>query len=148
MRMSWTDLAFALNRGAGLVRRGLASLHTRGWDATWARVLRQFRRVPMAQRAPLEIPAAQPFAPFALPFAPQPRASIVIPVFNQFAHTLACLRAIAAHPPQATLEVIVVDDGSSDETAQALAQVDGLRFHRRAANGGFIAACNLSLIHI
>ena len=140
--MSWTDLAFALNRGTGLVRRGLASLRTRGWEATWARVLRQFRRVPPAQRAPLEMPDAQPFAPFALPCAPVPRASLVIPVFNQFAHTLACLRAIAAHPPAAAIEVIVVDDGSSDETAEALAQVVGLRFHRRAANGGFIKACN------
>jgi GT2 family glycosyltransferase/glycosyltransferase involved in cell wall biosynthesis len=142
MRMSWTDLAFALNRGTGLVRRGLTSLRTRGWEATWARVLRQFRRVPLAQRAPLEIPVARPFAPFDLPCAPTPRASIVIPVFNQFAHTLACLRAIAAQPPEAAIEVIVVDDGSSDETADALAQVAGLRFHRRPANGGFIAACN------
>jgi GT2 family glycosyltransferase/glycosyltransferase involved in cell wall biosynthesis len=142
MRMSWTDLAFALNRGTGLVRRGLASLRTRGWQATWARVLRQFRRVPLAQRAPLELPPPQPFSPFALCSAQMPRATVVIPVFNQFEHTLACLRAIAAHPPRVPFELIVVDDGSTDATAQALPQVGGLRFHRRAANGGFIAACN------
>ena len=29
-----------------------------------------------------------------------------------------------------------------DETAIALPQVAGLRYHRRATNGGFIAACN------
>src|SRR5690606_1062823 len=67
---------------------------------------------------------------------------IVIPVYNQFAHTLACLRAIAAHPPQVACEVVVVDDGSTDETAGSLAQVHGLRYLRRSGNGGFVAACN------
>ncbi|QSX78496.1 glycosyltransferase [Agrilutibacter solisilvae] len=142
MRMSWTDLRFVLNRGAGLVRRGLTSLRTRGLHATWARVTRQFRRVPTAQRAALELPTARPFEPFTLPCSHTPRASIVIPVFNQFAHTLACLRAIAAHPPRAEMEVIVVDDGSRDDTVSCLSQVAGLRLHVRAANGGFIAACN------
>ena len=83
-----------------------------------------------------------PFAPFAVPASDTPRASIVIPVYNHFDHTLACLRAIAAYPPQATVELIVVDDGSSDETENALQQVTGLRYHRRAQNGGFVAACN------
>src|SRR5207342_748674 len=57
-------------------------------------------------------------------------------------HTLACLRALAAHPPHAAIEILVVDDGSSDATTTALPRVAGLRYHRRAANGGFIAACN------
>src|SRR5690606_23205982 len=67
---------------------------------------------------------------------------IVIPVYGQLPHTLACLRALAAHPPRAAFEVIVVDDGSTDPTPRVLPQVEGLRYHRRAANGGFIAACN------
>jgi GT2 family glycosyltransferase len=69
-------------------------------------------------------------------------ASLVIPVFNHFEHTLACLRALADHPPLASIEVICVDDGSSDETTTALPQVVGLRYQRRPQNGGFIAACN------
>ncbi len=140
--MSAADIRFQIDRIAGLCRRGIASLRTRGWKASWERVLRQFQRVPRGQRPALFLPEAGPFAPFTLPRSEAPRASIVIPVFNQFAHTLACLRAIAAHPPAAAFEVIVVDDGSSDDTEAALRQVEGLRYHRRAANGGFIAACN------
>ena len=140
--MSWTDLRFLVDRASGLARRGMVSLRQRGIHATWQRVLRQFERVPAAQRPPLYRPEPLPFTPFAVPGAPAPAASIVIPVYNQFGHTLECLRAIAAHPPAAPVEVIVVDDGSADETLDALPQVHGLRYHRRATNGGFIAACN------
>jgi len=142
MGLSWTELRFFYNRGTGLFRRGLASLRTRGVRASWERVLRQLRTVPIEQRPALYLPQPEPFAPFAVPHSDAPVASIVIPVYNQFAHTLACLRAIAAHPPAVAIEVIVSDDGSSDETASALAQVDGVHYHRRARNGGFIAACN------
>ena len=129
----------------GLLRRGLSSLRARGWRATWQRAWLQLRPAPPPPRTPLYRPAEAPFAPFAVP-APAtdgpPRASIVIPVYNHAAATLACLRALAAHPPAAACEVIVVDDGSSDATAAWMPQVAGLRYHRRAANGGFIAACN------
>jgi GT2 family glycosyltransferase len=146
MGMNWTDLRFFLNRSAGLFRRGMASLRTRGLRASWARMQKHLRRVPEAQRSALYLPEPTPFAPFSrssdAAAGGVPRASIVIPVFNQFAHTLACLRALAAHPPRVPVEVIVVDDGSSDETEASLPLVTGLRYHRRARNGGFIAACN------
>src|SRR5690606_29834574 len=45
-------------------------------------------------------------------------------------------------PPRAPLEVCVVDDGSPDDSPAGLPAVHGLRYHRRADNGGFIAACN------
>lgn len=142
MTLAWTDLRFLIDRATGLYRRGVASLRMRGWRATWLRVRQQLRTVPSSQRPALYLPEATAFAPFALPASDAPRASIVIPVYNHLAHTVACLRAIAAHPPQAAIEVIVVDDGSSDDSPRCLAQVAGLRYHRRAVNGGFIAACN------
>lgn len=142
MSMSPADARYHLARIVGLIRRGLASLRTRGWRATLQRVGVRLWRPPPPRREPLYAPAAAAFAPFAVPASAQPVASIVIPVYNHAAHTLACLRALAAHPPAAACEILVIDDGSSDDTAAWMAAIDGLRHHRRAHNGGFIAACN------
>lgn len=142
MSMSPADARYHLARIVGLIRRGLASLRTRGWRATLQRVGVRLRRQPPPRREPLYAPAAAAFAPFAVPASAQPVASIVIPVYNHASHTLACLRALAAHPPAAPCEILVIDDGSSDDTAAWMAAIDGLRHHRRAHNGGFIAACN------
>ncbi|MCY7353545.1 MAG: glycosyltransferase [Lysobacter sp.] len=147
MSFSMADARFLLDRSVGLIRRGLLSLRTRGWDASWQRVKAQLHRVAPEQRAALYFPLDAAFAPFAvpcseMPVAGIPVASIVIPVFNQFEHTLRCLRALAQHPPAAACEIIVVDDGSSDATSESLPQITGVRYHRRSANGGFIAACN------
>jgi GT2 family glycosyltransferase/glycosyltransferase involved in cell wall biosynthesis len=142
MSSSLADARFLFTRAIGLIRRGLASLRTRGWSASWQRARLQLQRgVPMPQTQ-LYAPEPAPFSPFTVPRADSPRASIVIPVYDQFAHTLACLRALAEHPPQLPIEIVVVDDGSSDQTTTALPLIDGLRYHRRAGNGGFIAACN------
>ena len=135
------EARFWVSRALGLWRRGWASLRTRGLAASWAGLLRQFRRNKIPRQA-LYAPDATPFAPFAVPTSSVPRASIVIPVFGAVTHTLACLRAIAAHPPVADFEVIVVDDASPDDSLAKLRAIDGLRVHARKANGGFIAACN------
>ncbi len=66
----------------------------------------------------------------------------MIPVYNQFRHTLVCLKALAANGSNVAVETIVVDDCSSDETAACLARIGGLRLERNAENLGFIGACN------
>ncbi|MFI8719496.1 glycosyltransferase [Stenotrophomonas sp. NPDC077464] len=142
MSTSLADARYFLNRMIGLFRRSLASLRTRGWQATWQRIRVHTRALPPPQRAPLYLPAADAFAPFTVPHSVEPRVSIVIPVYNHAAHTLACLRALAAHPPQVACEILVIDDGSSDDTVQCMPRIQGLRYEVRAANGGFIDACN------
>jgi GT2 family glycosyltransferase/glycosyltransferase involved in cell wall biosynthesis len=135
------EARFWISRACGLWRRGVASLRTRGLASSWQRLKLQFRRGRVTAPV-LYSPGATPFAPFAMPTTGTPRASIVIPVHGAFAHTLACLRAIAAHPPEAGIEIIVVDDASPDDSRARLLQVEGIRLHARDSNGGFIAACN------
>jgi GT2 family glycosyltransferase/glycosyltransferase involved in cell wall biosynthesis len=68
--------------------------------------------------------------------------SIVIPVFNKWAYTAACLRSLLEVSCRASFEVIVVDDQSSDESAQHLAAIDGLVYLRNEHNLGFVGSCN------
>lgn len=142
MAMSLAEIRYLINRLTGLARRSLASLRTRGWRATWQRIRVHTQRAVPAPRKPLYLPPAQPFAPFAVPTSDTPEVSIVIPVYNHVDHTLACLRALAAHPPSVACEILVVDDGSSDATVQWMPQISGLRYEVRERNGGFIEACN------
>ena len=142
MSSSLANARYWLRRLAGLAHRSMASLRTRGWRATWSRILVHARPPAAADRPQLYLPPATPFAPFSLPTSATPQVSIIIPVYNQAAHTLACLRALAAHPPEASCEVLVIDDGSSDQTTEWLPQIDGLRYEVRQHNGGFIHACN------
>ncbi len=147
MPFSLTDAQFRLARALGLSRRAWSSLRTRGWQQTWQRVVLRLQRT--LRRAPTDaIPLWRPphSADQALPTFVEaeraPVASIVIPVHNHLGHTLECLRALAAAPPGTTIEIIVVDDASSDGTATVLPRIAGLRYLRHERNGGFIAACN------
>jgi GT2 family glycosyltransferase len=68
----------------------------------------------------------------------EPGFSIVIPTRDTLAMTLRCCRSVLAQlPPDG--EVIVVDDGSVDGTAEALRDV---RVIRLQASGGFSVAAN------
>ncbi len=72
----------------------------------------------------------------------RPTVSVVIPSFGQVKLTLRCLAAIAAAPPAASLEVIVVDDCSADPGLARLRRVRGLRLVSTERRMGFIGAAN------
>ncbi|MBF0169621.1 MAG: methyltransferase domain-containing protein [Nitrospinae bacterium] len=80
--------------------------------------------------------------PLVLPTSPLPTVSVIIPVHNQIKTTWRCLMSIMRAAPRRQFEVIVVDDASSDETADALTRVAGLTVVRNQANQGFIRSCN------
>lgn len=134
-------IGYAIDRAAGIARLAANSLRTRGLRGTLNRIVVRLKRVPAPQRAVLYRPASTSGRPPVASSA-APEVTIVIPVYDQFARTRECLAAIAEHPPEVPFEVVVVDDGSHDETQTELEQWPGVRYHRRAANGGFIAACN------
>ncbi len=83
--------------------------------------------------------------PFECP--EQPDASIIIPVFNQWAYTATCLASLLKAKCNYSFEVIVVDDQSSDETAEMLAQVEGITYFRNEQNQGFVGSCNRGAEH-
>jgi GT2 family glycosyltransferase len=71
------------------------------------------------------------------------RCSIIIPTFNGAALLKRCLEALLASRPKTDHEVIVVDDGSTDETTRVVAEYgDAVRISGQLENAGFSAACN------
>jgi GT2 family glycosyltransferase len=69
--------------------------------------------------------------------------SIIIPVYNQFHFTIACLASIQKHQEAERFEVIVVDDCSTDATPDAISKLAGVIYLRNESNRGFISSCNL-----
>jgi GT2 family glycosyltransferase len=71
------------------------------------------------------------------------RCSIVLPVHNRAALTEQCLEALRADPPTVSFETIVVDDASTDSTAELLDRHgESIAVVSRKENGGFAVACN------
>jgi len=86
--------------------------------------------------------SVQPYEHITLPQHAAPKVSIVIPVHNKFATTYTCLASIAAAQCEATYEVIVVDDGSKDETLDIQDIVSNLTIVRHDTAQGFVGASN------
>jgi glycosyltransferase involved in cell wall biosynthesis len=65
-----------------------------------------------------------------------PRYLTALPVYNEASHVDAVLDGVAQH----AADVLVVDDGSTDGTAQRLAQRSGIHIVRHPTNRGYGAA--------
>ncbi|MEL6439222.1 MAG: tetratricopeptide repeat protein [Cyanobacteria bacterium J06621_8] len=78
-----------------------------------------------------------------LPYSKNPSVSIIIPVYNQLDYTLQCLKAIAINLSQEIpVEIIVVNDCSSDATESILTPLRALNLVKSKSNQGFIHSCN------
>src|SRR5690606_22291617 len=77
-----------------------------------------------------------------------PDVSIVVPVYNQVAFTLAVIDSLLSHASRYTFEILVGDDASTDATAAALAEpIPGVRHVRHERNLGFVRNCNATARH-
>ncbi len=76
-----------------------------------------------------------------------PAVSVVIVNWNAGAALAGCLTSLAQHPPSVRYEVIVVDNGSSDGSAEAaLAEHPSIRLLSNTENRGLPAANNQGIV--
>ena len=73
------------------------------------------------------------------------RAAIVVLCWNRWELTRRCLETLAAHTDLAHAEVIVVDNGSTDETPARLAGMDWVRVVTNPTNLGFVRGNNAGI---
>ena len=79
-----------------------------------------------------------------LPRTAEPKVSIILVLWNQAGFTLNCLRSLEMES-SVPFEVIVVDNGSTDQTAELLAKVDNIVYLPQTENLGFLRGVNRGL---
>lgn len=82
------------------------------------------------------------FAPLTFPTWDKPDVSIVIPTHNKFHVTYHCLASLLLAPNKTSFEVILVDDGSIDQTKLVPGLIKGVQYVRNEEAKGFIRSCN------
>jgi GT2 family glycosyltransferase len=71
--------------------------------------------------------------------------SIIIPTYNQVNYLRECIASIRQYTPQA-YELIIIDNGSDDGTAEFLKSLYGIRYKILPDNAGFAGAVNEGLM--
>ena len=89
------------------------------------------------------------FARHRLDFTPAapPVLSVVVVVFNRFELTMLALASLRNNFAGA-MELIVVDNDSTDDTRRIADYVRGAKVLRMADNVGFLRGCNAALAHV
>lgn len=135
-------MIYRYNDLASLWFRGINSLKLRGFLPTLRIAVK--RRFPAPRQVfPLRLyeGAAEPDT-LRFDCTARPTASVVIPVHGQLPLTLRCLHSLAASGDTTSIEVIVVNDASPDNTADVLPHIEGLVYLQNESNLGFIGSCN------
>ncbi len=68
--------------------------------------------------------------------------SVIIPVFNKLDVTKKCLSSIQESNKDGSYEIVIVDNGSSDETEQFFSNDKRIKYIRNNENLGISKACN------
>ncbi len=144
LRRCLTVIGLQRRRASSLSERTRKSLRMRGVRGTIDRISQELKRgEPDLEPAPLaHIDPDAPFEALSFERPAEPVVSIIIPTYNHYNHTQACLKSLTTHQTDIAFEVIVVDDCSSDESRQRLAEHSGLQVVHNEQNQGFIDTCN------
>lgn len=87
-------------------------------------------------------PLPDAWYPLSLPRFNDPGISIIIPVRDHWQYTFQCLQSLYVCPTNHAAEIIIVDDGSHDDTAAMLRSMAGVSVVRHEGSLGFGHACN------
>lgn len=139
------NLRWQLQRLRYLLKRVIGSVTQRGFKGTLRRIAQELGHRPATDPV-WKLESLDASLPSSVPHSTAPQVSVIIPVHGKLSYTLACLRSVARHDAVAPFEVIVVDDASPDDSADTLAQIDGLRLLRNPVNLGFIGSCNAGAV--
>jgi len=142
-----------------LVKAGLERLvGPRGWR--WARRLAKPRRQAERQGAPSLSPVEEtgetPVPPMAVeissarlgisaPTRRETAVAVIIPTWNRAALLREAIASVRAQTVADACSIVVVDDGSTDETAQVVASLGGALQYIRQDNQGAAAARNAGI---
>ncbi len=129
-------------RAASLVSRTGRSLKIRGVGGTARRIAQEFHKPKPNATPRQQVVVGGDQAELRYPEVDAPRVSVVIPVHNHYDHTHTCLQSLLDTESDASFEVVVVDDASSDETPERLAEIPGIVHLRNEENLGFVGTCN------
>lgn len=133
-----------------LLKKARQILHTHGVRGLLHRGISRTRRVvaarleARARREAWERILSRPgnMRPVYFPQHEKPLVSVVIPVYNNARLTAACLNALLRELGSIPIEVIVVNDGSSDGTREYLESCSGIRVITHVTNHGVVQSIN------
>ena len=124
------------------VRRALYYIRAGRADVAMDRLSRLLRIGRVNRVAIALYPSADRPGHLAFPEFAHPLVSIVIPVYNQWETTRSCLISILENTQGIAYEVIVGDDGSTDETRNLPEHASNVKRLVQEKNQGFLLNCN------
>ncbi|PSF38934.1 hypothetical protein C7H19_02445 [Aphanothece hegewaldii CCALA 016] len=144
-----TDLSLIIFKTQKLIKTFWFSLTEEGLNVAGARTYRKLRKMLTGKTTLLIEEEVKKIAqlsqprPLQISTSPTPIISIIIPVYNQYLYTFNCLESILKTNSTANeIEIIIVDDCSSDETQEQLKNISGIHVLKNQQNQGFIKSCN------
>lgn len=134
---------FVRHLNTGNFKKLIHYLRNESWGEIGVRLVNYLNKYKPAEKRELQIfPEKRVFPKLVFSAVSEPVVSIVIPVYNQWPYTYACLEAILANTEGVDYEVVIADDASSDETETISCYTENARVIRNTDNLGFLKNCN------